>query len=135
MKQTDHTSHTYTNISNGWIRFLRKKVWVDRWHHITNLPMYPPWGPSPFLSSITRWGWLLTTLPSSFPFHVPSSSLNEADLNIKHLVQYCCAMSELTATENFQLCCIHTCHGVPFLLKNISANFHALPACQLDNTY
>lgn len=42
--------------------------------------MYPPAGPTPLRSSITLVGWLLTILPSSLPFHVPSSSLNCDDL-------------------------------------------------------
>ena len=42
--------------------------------------MYPPEGINPFRSSITRWGWLFTTFPSSFPFQVVASSLNSDDL-------------------------------------------------------
>lgn len=102
-----------------------KKVWVKRWRDITNLAMYPPWGPSPFLSSITRWGWLLTTLPSSFPFHVPSSSLNDADLNTKHLVQYCFSNIHIHCNRRtffYQSCRVHECYSPPLLLKNTYAN-------------
>lgn len=42
--------------------------------------MYPPCGAA-FGPSITRWGCLLITFPSSLPFHVTSSSLNDDVLN------------------------------------------------------
>ena len=71
---------------------LRNKVYQSKnillWRRLSwisvgiYLPMYPPVVPNPFLSSMTRVGWALTT-PSSLPFHVDSSTLNWFDL--KHL--------------------------------------------------
>lgn len=51
-------------------------------------PMYPACGIIPLRSSITRCGWLFTTLPSSLPFHVPSSSLN--DVLLRCVCVYVC---------------------------------------------
>lgn len=76
---------------------LGMRLNYENWDHIDSLlkplklylqwaylAIYPPCGPSPLRSSITLCGWLFTTLPSSFPLQVPSSSLNDAPLKHKN---------------------------------------------------
>lgn len=82
--QTDTCSATPSKRTQT--QFSSDPLWLARSELVKGfyLAMQPLWGPSPLRSSMTLCGWLFTTFPSSLPFQVPSSSLNDADLRTKH---------------------------------------------------